>query len=225
VKKGNIHVDVPYGVMEPEKDQIPSSCKNWLTLNRWTDVSNQETGIALISLDAPLIEIGGITATMLGSQTDPKVWRKLIEPTQTIFSWALNNHWGTNYRAYQQGLITFRYALLPHKQFRPAEISKYAIGLSQPLLVTVGSENKTGVTNLSVNHPGIIVTAFKPCDDGKGKMVTLFNATSEHLKINLLSNTQVVQPIWQSNSGEEKREKITGEIDMPTLATVMLRIE
>ncbi|MCL6101271.1 MAG: hypothetical protein M1292_02090, partial [Bacteroidetes bacterium] len=99
VQKGAIHLDVAYGVMEPEKDQIASACKNWLTINRWADVSNQESGIALISMDAPLIEVGGITAVMLGSQTNPNVWRKHIEPTQTLFSWVMNNHWGNCYVA------------------------------------------------------------------------------------------------------------------------------
>ncbi len=225
VKSGKIRIDVPYGVMEPEKDQIPSACKNWLTLNRWADVSNQETGIALISLDAPLIEVGGITATMLGSQTNPAIWRKHIEPTQTIFSWAINNHWGTNYRAYQEGLITFRYVLLPHKQFKPEEISKTAIGLSQPLLVQQASENKGTYQNLTVNHPGVVVTALKPCDDGKGKMVTLFNSTANGLKFNLLTDNKLIQSIWVSNSGEEKSNKLNGEIGLPAWGTIMLRIE
>ena len=225
VKAGKIRIDVPYGVMEPEKDQIPSACKNWLTLNRWADVSNQEAGIALVSLDAPLIEVGGITATMLGSQTNPAIWRKHIEPTQTIFSWAINNHWGTNYRAYQEGLITFRYVLLPHQQFKPEEISKTAIGFSQPLLVQQTSDNKVVYQNITANNPGVIVTALKPCDDGKGKMVTLFNSTENDLKFNLLTDNKVIRPIFGSNSGEEKVTRVIDEIALPAWGTIMLRVE
>ncbi len=225
VKAGKIRIDVPYGVMEPEKDQIPSACKNWLTLNRWTDVSNQETGISLISLDAPLIEVGGITATMLGSQTNPAIWQKHIEPTQTVFSWAINNHWGTNYRAYQEGLITFRYVLLPHRQFKPEEISKTAIGLSQPLLVQQTSDIKAVYQNIVANNPGVVVTALKPCDDGKGKMVTLFNSTENDLKFNLLTDNKVIRPIFGSNSGEEKVTRIIDEIAVPAWGTIMLRVE
>jgi alpha-mannosidase len=225
VHKGTIHLDVPYGVMEPEKDQIASACKNWLTINRWADVSNQESGIALISMDAPLIEVGGITAVMLGSQTNPKVWRKHIEPTQTIFSWVMNNHWGTNYRAYQEGLITFRYLLVPHKQFQPDEISKYAIGISQPLLVKRASEIKAVYQNIVPNHPGVLITALKPCDDGKGNMVTLFNSTNNTLKTKLLSNNLPIQSVWESNSGEEKILKLGDNLELPAWGTVMLRIE
>jgi hypothetical protein len=66
------------------------------------DVSNEEAGVTWVSQDAPLIEVGEISTTKLGSQTNPNIWRKRIEPTQTFFSWVMNNHWGTNYRAYRE---------------------------------------------------------------------------------------------------------------------------
>ena len=225
VVDGQIRLDVPYGVMEPEKDQIPSACKNWLTLNRWVDVSNNDTGIALISLDAPLVEVGGITATMLGSQTNPAVWRKHIEPTQTLFSWAINNHWGTNYRAYQDGNITFRYVLLPHNLFDAAAISKTAIGLSQPLQVIQASKSLVELNNITVSHSNVVITSFKPTDDGKGRMVTLFNSSAKDLKVNLVSNKVILQPVWISNTGEDKIAKTMGDIDLPAWGTIIVRID
>ena len=100
-------------------------------------ISQIETGgVTWATLDAPLVEVGGITATMLGSQKIPAIWRKHIEPTQTFYSWAMNNHWGTNYLAYQQGPVTFRYALRPHNGTDIAAASRFAIGLAQPLLAS-----------------------------------------------------------------------------------------
>ena len=225
VKGGVIQMDVPYGVMQPEKDQIPSACKNWLTANRWADVSNKETGIALITLDAPLFEVGGITAVMLGSQTNPEIWRKHIEPTQTLFSWAINNHWGTNYRAYQEGKITFRYALWPHKQFKPWENSKVAIGLSQPLLVKQCSEKNIALTGLYPDQPQVIVTALKPCDDGDGVMMTLFNSSPSKVITKLISGKIQVQQFWKSDLGEDKVSKISNNIELPAWGVIMIRIK
>lgn len=34
--------------------------------------------------------------------------------TQTFFSYVMNNYWHTNYKADQDGPVTFRYALRPH---------------------------------------------------------------------------------------------------------------
>ena len=225
VANGIVKLDVPYGVMQPEKDQIPSACKNWLTANRWADVSNQENGVALITLDAPLFEVGGITAVMLGSQTNPDIWRKHIEPTQTLFSWALNNHWGTNYRAYQEGLITFRYALWPHKQFSASENTQYAIGLSQPLLVKQASENIPITSGIYPDQSQVIVTAFKPCDNGKGRTLTLFNSSDSSVKTKLISGKNPIQKVWLTNSGEDKTDEINSDIAIPAWGVVMIRVE
>ena len=225
VADGKVRLDVPYGVMEPEQDQIPSACKNWLTANRWADVSNNETGVALITLDAPLFEVGSISAIMLGSQTNPAVWRKHIEPTQTLFSWAINNHWGTNYRAYQDGIITFRYALWPHKQFSAYENSRYAIGLSQPLLVKQASENSTTVSGIYPDQPQVIVTALKPCDSGKGRMLTLFNSTPSKVKTKLISEKNQIRHYWVSNSGEDKVQETSGGLEIPAWGVLIIRVE
>ncbi|MGA9240676.1 MAG: glycoside hydrolase family 38 C-terminal domain-containing protein, partial [Silvibacterium sp.] len=93
IENGQIHIDVPLAVMRPEIDQLPGSCKNWLPVGRWIDVANAEYGITCATLDAPLVEIGSLSATMLGSQTHPEIWRKHIEPTQKFYSWVMNNHW------------------------------------------------------------------------------------------------------------------------------------
>ena len=66
------------------------------------------------TVDAPLVELGGLTANLIGSQTDHRVWIAKLEPTSTIYSWVMNNHWGTNYRAYQDGPTVFRFILRPH---------------------------------------------------------------------------------------------------------------
>jgi alpha-mannosidase len=88
VENGQIHIDVPLAVMRPEIGQLPGSCKNWLPVGRWIDVANTEYGVTCATVDAPLVEIGSLSATMLGSQTHPEIWRKHIESTQKFYSWA-----------------------------------------------------------------------------------------------------------------------------------------
>jgi len=105
VPGGEMRLDAPFAVFRPERDQIPSACKNWLTVGRWADVANRNFGVTWVTLDAPLVQVGGLTATLLNSQYNPDMWRKQIEPTQKLYSWAMNNHWGTNYRwAFVAGL-------------------------------------------------------------------------------------------------------------------------
>src|SRR5690606_37749816 len=111
--------------------------------------------------------------------TDPEVWMRHLDPTQTFFSWVMNNHWGTNYRAWQEGPVTFRYALRPHGRADAAEATRFATGLSQPLLVGAAS-SEPGIREplLRVEPADVIVQELKPSDDGEAWIVRLFNASA-----------------------------------------------
>src|ERR1022692_4443452 len=157
-----MRMDIPLAEMRPEIDQLPGSCKNWLPVGRWIDVANEGQGVTWVTLDAPLVEVGGITATMLGSQRDPTIWREHIEPTQKFYSWAMNNHWGTNYRAYQEGVVEFRYALRVHGGYDTAAASRLAIGLSQPLVASAASSGTPSSSVLAIEPPDVLALALKP---------------------------------------------------------------
>ena len=186
VENGQLTVDVPFAQVRPELDQLPGSCKNWMPVSRWVDVSNTNGGITWVTLDAPLIEVGGITATKLNSQTDPEIWLRHLDPTQTFFSWAMNNHWGTNYRAWQEGPVTFRYAVRPHKGADLARATQFATGLSQPLVVmpATGALSAVGAL-LHVEPADVVVEELKPSADGKGWIVRLFNASDRTADVRL----------------------------------------
>jgi hypothetical protein len=62
VPGGQMRMDIPWAVIRPEKDQLAGACKNWLTVGRWVDISNEQYGVTWATLDAPLVEVGGLTA-------------------------------------------------------------------------------------------------------------------------------------------------------------------
>jgi hypothetical protein len=224
VAGGAMKLDIPMAIMQPETDQIPGSCKNWLEVGGWADVSNADLGITWASLDAPLVEVGGITATLLGGQTNPAVWRKKIEPTQKLYSWAINNHWETNYRAYQDGIITFRYALRPHQRFSPVEATQFSTGLSQPLVVAGASAENLTAPRLQLSSKQVIVQVLKPSDDGKAWIVSLFNP-SEETQHTTLSWSGPVKGTSYSNTTEVALAPVTGDIEIAAQDVVTVRIE
>jgi hypothetical protein len=224
VDKGQVRIDVPFSVMRPEKDQIAGSCKNWLEVGQWADVSNDKLGITWVTLDAPLLEVGGITATLLGGQSNPDVWRKKIEPTQKIYSWAINNHWETNYRAYQEGIITFRYALRPHGMFSPAEATRFATGLTQPLVVTRALDREHSLPLLTLSAKDVLVQALKPSEDGKAWIVSLFNSSSREAHVSL-TWSKGVGATHYSSTAELPLAAIPGDIDIAAWDLVTVRVE
>lgn len=226
VADGRMTMDIPLAVMEPEIDQLPGSCKNWLPVGRWIDVSNEQHGVTWATLDAPLVEIGGITATMLGSQKNPAIWRKNIEPTQTFYSWVMNNHWGTNYRAYQEGPVEFRYALRPHLGWSAADSSKLAIGFSQPLIASFSPAEAPELRSLvRIDPADVLALALKPSDDGKAWIVRLFGASGQARRATLSWASPAIGATWLSDLAEQPLHLLQGEIPVDGFELVTLRVE
>jgi hypothetical protein len=220
VPDGIMRLDLPLGQMIPWVDQIPSACKNWYSVGRWADVSNKDNGVTWITLDAPLVQVGELSARLIGSQNNPAVWRKTVEPTQTLFSWAMNNHWGTNYRQYQEGPVTFRYIIQPHGKFDAAQTTELATGFSQPLLVREPA-GQSIVSPVSLEGDPVTMITFKPADAGKGYLVRFYNPGSSKAVFKL----KYPGRIWLSNTGEEKIREITPEIDLVPQGVVTLFLE
>lgn len=227
VPNGDVRLDVPLGVIRPEKDQMPSACKNWLTVGRWAEVANAEFGVTWVTLDAPLVQVGAITATLLNSQSDPNTWRKTIEPTQKLYSWAMNNHWHTNYRAYQEGPVVFRFALRPHRgRCADAEASRFAIGLSQPLVVVPGRGKAPDARPLlNVAPADVLATGLKPSDNGKAVIVRLMGASDKPSSARLTWPRGTPKRLYHSDTSERPRSAVAGDVQVPAWGVVTLRAE
>jgi alpha-mannosidase len=225
IENGTIHIDVPLAVMRPEIDQLPGSGKNWLPVGRWIDVANEKYGVTCATLDAPLIEIGSLSATMLGSQTHPEIWRRHIESTQKFYSWVMNNHWGTNYRAYQDGPVEFRYALRPHGRYDPAAASRFATGMSQPLVSSAKGQRSRAALKLHIDRDDVLVQQCKRSADGNAWIVRLFGACGENRAANLRWTDNRPIKVWRSNLREQALQRLDARVDVPAWELVTLRID
>jgi hypothetical protein len=104
------------------------------------DVSNHDYGVTWSTADAPLIEIGAITAE--------QPWMKTIKPSSVFYSYLMNNYWHTNYKADQEGPVTFRYSVMPHGPFSAVEAAKFGIESRQPLLASAASSSRANSNSL-----------------------------------------------------------------------------
>jgi alpha-mannosidase len=227
VPDGEVRYDILYGVARPDADQIPSACKNWLTVGRWADVANTEHGVTWVTLDAPLMQVGGITATLLNSQTNPDVWRKKIGRTQKLYSWAMNNHWGTNYRAYQEGPTVFRFILRPHRgPTEPAGATRFATEFSQPLLVT-GTRGRQPLAAplVRVAPADVIITGLKPSGDGRAVILRLYNASASEEALTLDWGTRKPRSVRLTDTSERAGERLPAAMTLPAYGLVALRAE
>ena len=225
VPEGALRMDVGWALVRPELDQIPAACKNWFSVQRWLDISNDRFGVTWSPVDAPLVEVGGITANLIGSQTDYRVWIQHLAPTQTFYSWVMNNHWHTNYRADQEGATAFRYALQPHLSFRPEEAAKFGVACSQPLIVRKAAGQRTVPSRLRLSSDKVLVSALKPADDGHGWIVRLFGASGQTERVKLIWDKPTPSHLWLSDLSEEPRQEIGRSIEVPAWGIVTVRAE
>ncbi|NUQ62614.1 MAG: hypothetical protein HUU20_09005 [Pirellulales bacterium] len=225
VPDGVMRIDIPWAVFRPEVDQIPGACKEWLSVGRWVDVSNRNYGITWATLDAPIIEVGSLAAK-LGKSEAPESWRSRIGPSQTLYSYVMNNYWITNYRAFQSGPTTFRYGLLPHKQYDLAAAQRFGIECSQPLVVTraVGAA-PSGRPFFELDTPDVIVASIKPSEDRKALIVRVFGAAGRPANATLRWAEISPRTIWLSNLAEEPVAAVEGAVHVPAFGLVTLRVE
>ena len=188
---GDVRINLAWDDYLAGADQLPGSNLNYSTMSRWVDVSNKEDGVCMVSLDAPLVELGEISmdAFAIG-------YKDRQEPTRTIFSYVMNNYWETNYLAAQPGEAIFRYSLYPHKEYDPVFNMKRALERAQPLLVVPSSATKTTPNSIfSIDNREVLITAIIPGKEKNHFLLRLYNPTSsqQHVKIswNLLSPIHV----------------------------------
>jgi alpha-mannosidase len=221
VPEGVMRMDTPWAVVRPETDQLPGACKNYFTVQRWVDISNNDYGVTWTTPDAPLIEVGAISNDPRGKTVG---WIKSIEPSTTLYSYVMNNYWETNYKAGQEGPTTFRYSIEPHSGFDSGNAAKFGVERSQPLLAAP-VDTKTPIPDsiLKVEPESVIVTAFKPSSDGKAWIIRLFNAGEKSEKVTVTWAKPAPETIWLSNMAEEEINKVTGPIEMSAYDIVTLR--
>jgi alpha-mannosidase len=171
VPSGQLRSDVADSIVRPEADQLAGACKNFFSVQSWVDVSNRDYGLTWSTANAPLIEIGAITAE--------RPWMKTIEPSSSFYSYVMNNYWHTNYKADQEGPVTFSYSLLPHGAFSPVEVTKFGIERRQPLLVTIADSSiAPGNSFFQISSSGVLVLSVKPIAE-RSFLLHLYNPTGE----------------------------------------------
>jgi hypothetical protein len=220
-----LRLEAPWAVVRPETDQIPSACKNWFTVQRWVDVAEPGRGVTVALLDAPLVEVGSLTANLIGSQHNPRVWLARVEPSARWYSWVMNNHWHTNYRAEQEGPTVFRYALRPHRGFEPLQAYRFGVEQSQPLIATPAVSNPPRRPRLQVTPDSVVITAFKPSDDQRAWIVRLFGAGGKDARARLRWSAPVPRSVHFSDLSERPLQPARQPIEVPAWGIVTLRAE
>jgi alpha-mannosidase len=219
--------DIPWGIMELEKDQLSAANRNWIAFQRWLDISNSDQGITLCSLDAPVFESGSITAGILGAATNSPKWIRKIKPSATIYSWALNNHWHTNFPLSQEGKIQFRYRILPHNTGYDAAFSnRFGIEQAQPLVSCLVKDDYQVKPVLDLNgSKAITLSVIKTGSDGKRATLRLRSVSEKDESVTLSWPGRIPSMVLTGDSGyENDKKEVHDKVVVPAMGFLTLEV-
>jgi len=217
VPAGDLRYDVALGIVRPELDQIPGSCKNFFSVQGWVDISNSESGVTWSTPDAPLIEIGSITAE--------KPWMTSISPARNFYSYLMNNYWHTNYKADQEGAASFRFSIRPHGKFDPAAAARFGIDQRQPLLVSFSdSADIQQVPLFEIGAVDLLVLSVKPTGARGALHVSLYYPTAKALAGELKWKGKAMKA-YVSDVAGNRENQLQGKIGIGRYGSAYLLLE
>ncbi len=198
--------EIQNGYVDPAKDLLPGAGKEWFSVQHWVEAQQGGINVALVPIDASLVSLGDIVRG---------TWPlKFGHRGGTIFSYAMNNYWFTNYRAAQGGTFTFRYVLTSDRSFHPDTLSRMgwsamtpfeldniipndkAVNTPEPLSATEGSFVK-------VDSPHVILVDWKRAENRQGTIMRFLEDGGENGSVSVQIPLVDLQQAWQCNAMEQ----------------------
>ena len=203
------------GTVNPARDELAGGCREWYLAGHWARVSGGGISAAVIPLDAPLVTFGDINRGL---------WPEKFEPrSSTIFSYALNNYWHTNFPRVQSGEFTFRYVITGGSSLAPAFLSRLGRESMTPLETAEldrndkvglrGSLPATPASFLGLDGEGVELEALKPAEDGDGYIVRLLETAGRAGKARLSSRLLEFRGAWLCNATEDNLRELATSKD------------
>ena len=140
IPNATVRIGIGDTCVTPESGRIPGSNNDFFCAQRWIDVSNDSMGVTIVCPQGALWEVGEMVDERKvnpGKGTNPeyyKAWKTEARSSSTIYLYALNNTWHTNFKADQEGPITFDIYLKMHGPFKLDDARRFGLEMTRPLI-------------------------------------------------------------------------------------------
>jgi len=193
--------------VNPAKDELAGGSREWYVPTTWASVYNPQVDATVVPLDAPLVAFGDIVRGEWPAEFKPK--------SSAMFSWLMNNYWGTNFPAWQGGDFTFRYAITSNAQFNAPSMTRFGLEALTPLERddVPGTQDSSVLPNheaslLEVGNPAVTLLTWKRAEDGDGTILRLQDTAGEASNIRIHSPFLTFERAWLCNLLEDNQAEI-----------------
>ncbi len=145
-EKESIHIALPFSIPEakvrigmgdtligPGYNQLPGANCDYFSVQRWIDVSNKQRGVTISCPQGALFEVGELINENKVNGGYKK-WKDGASSSSTLFLYALNNYWHTNYKADQEGPIRFDIYIRFHGAFSLKQAQQFGQLVFEPYI-------------------------------------------------------------------------------------------
>ncbi len=211
--------EVQNGVVNPAKDMYPGAGHEWFSIQHWISLQQDNLSVGLLPLDAPLATFGDINRGL---------WpREFGERQGSIFSYAMNNYWHTNYRAGQGGHFTFHYVLTSAASVDAPALSHLGWEEITPLETdTITSQDRAIAPAVSAqpagtceldpkqgsfveaDTPNVLLETWKAAEDGNGTILRFLNLSGDEQQVRVSIPLLHMQQAWRTDAVERDHDKL-----------------
>jgi alpha-mannosidase len=172
VPGAKVRLELAGATMAPETEQLPRTTRDWHTVQSWVEFSGSKVSVVWSPLEAPLVQFGDINTG--------KWQEKLDLRNATVYSYAMNNYWHTNFKAAQGGAFTFRYSITSRSGGADTLAStRFGWEVQAPFAAvwlipkSAGPLPGSEASFISVDKPNVLVQAVKHPAVGGGIVLRL----------------------------------------------------
>ena len=112
-----LYADKTGCVFRPRIDQLPGSCCDYYALQNGICWVGSDSTLLIEMRDAPMISMGTLLPHDIRLAGDP-----LVQNTDRVYAWVMNNFWETNFKVSLGGFYTFHYSLKLLKETDPRNV-------------------------------------------------------------------------------------------------------
>jgi hypothetical protein len=215
------HSDFAYGNqvgwVDPARDVLLGGSREWNTVTTWAAVRDPQFTAAIVPLDAPLVAFGDIVRGH---------WPERFQPvSSTIFSWVMNNYWGTNFVAWQGGEFNFRYTFFSEPAFDPAALTRRAMETLAPvesdtMAASFGPSRLPGTEAglLDVEARDLALSTWKTADNGDGSILRLVETAGKAGTARIGSAFLRITRAWRCSLLEDNQQPMETNDGVLTLS-------
>ena len=203
--------EIQNGVVDPSKDMYPGAGHEWFSAQHWVSVQQDGISGTVIPLDTPLITLGDINRGEWPAEFGQR--------PGSIFAYAMNNYWHTNYRAAQGGDFRFRYVItsaastdaaalsrIGWEEATPFEVDEIrsqdkALDLPRPL------DGKQG-SFLTIDDSNLLLDTWKPAEDGDGTILRLIDLGGASRTVNIATPLLTIKKVFETDAVERNKKSL-----------------